>query len=37
VPSSATRAARTHVDRQKAIVKDIVGKHGGIVLGKGRA
>jgi len=24
-----------HVSRQKAIVKDIVGKHGGIVLGKG--
>jgi len=26
---------KAHVDRQKAIVKDIVGKHGGIVLGKG--
>jgi alkyldihydroxyacetonephosphate synthase len=25
----------THVRRQKAIVKDIVGKHGGIVVGKG--
>jgi alkyldihydroxyacetonephosphate synthase len=24
-----------HVSRQKAIVKDIIGKHGGIVLGKG--
>jgi alkyldihydroxyacetonephosphate synthase len=26
---------KAHVNRQKAIVKDIVGKHGGIVLGKG--
>jgi alkyldihydroxyacetonephosphate synthase len=26
---------KDHVTRQKAIVKDIVGKHGGIVLGKG--
>jgi alkyldihydroxyacetonephosphate synthase len=26
---------KDHVNRQKAIVKDIVGKHGGIVLGKG--
>jgi alkyldihydroxyacetonephosphate synthase len=26
---------KPHVARQKAIVKDIVGKHGGIVLGKG--
>jgi alkyldihydroxyacetonephosphate synthase len=26
---------KAHVSRQKAIVKDIVGKHGGIVLGKG--
>ncbi len=26
---------KAHVDRQKAIVKDIIGKHGGIVLGKG--
>jgi alkyldihydroxyacetonephosphate synthase len=26
---------KDHVNRQKAIVKDIVGRHGGIVLGKG--
>ena len=26
---------KAHVNRQRAIVKDIVGKHGGIVLGKG--
>jgi alkyldihydroxyacetonephosphate synthase len=26
---------KDHVNRQKAMVKDIVGKHGGIVLGKG--
>jgi alkyldihydroxyacetonephosphate synthase len=26
---------KTHVARQKAIVKDIVGRHGGIVVGKG--
>ncbi|HKX15722.1 MAG TPA: FAD-binding oxidoreductase [Propionibacteriaceae bacterium] len=26
---------KAHVDRQKKIVKDIVGKHGGILIGKG--
>ena len=26
---------KAHVSRQKAIVKDIVGRHGGIVVGKG--
>ena len=26
---------KSHVAREKEIVKDIVGKHGGIVLGKG--
>jgi hypothetical protein len=28
---------KDHVTRQKKIVKDIVNKHGGILLGKGRA